>query len=111
MLQAILNALSGPITPVGLCAAFMWVVVKGKLLPRSWVDKTSADQDSRIEFLEKANSEQRATIDSLVHQNAELSASGKLTVALLQTLQAGSTNHAVGSPDPGSGPHVPSITE
>ena len=108
MLQHILEALSGPITPVGLCAAVMWVVVKGRLVPRSWVDKTTADQESRIHFLETANSEQRATINSLVQQNAELSASGRLSVALLQTLQTGSSNHAVGI-DPGSGPHVPSI--
>lgn len=109
MLQSILSALSGPITPVGLCAAFMWVVVKGKLVPRSWVDKTSADQASEIAFLRQANSEQRATIDSLVSQNAELSASGRLSVALLQSLQSG-TNHA-GSMESGSGAHVPSIED
>lgn len=89
----------------------MWVVIKGKLVPRSWVDKAAADQQSRIEFLETANSEQRATINSLVQQNAELSASGRLSVALLQTLQAGSANHAVSRIEPGSGPHVPSIED
>lgn len=105
-----MNALSGPITPVGMCAVVMWVVLRGLLVPRSWVDKTTADQESRIKFLETANTEQRATITSLVQQNAELSASGRLSVALLQTLQASGSNH-VARVDPGSGPHVPSIED
>lgn len=108
MLQNVLSALPwSTITPVGLSVSFAWVVIKGLLIPRSWVDKSAADQDSRIEFLENANTAQRATIDSLVQQNAELSASGRLSVALLQSLQALSTNHAAGSIEPGSG-HVAS---
>lgn len=108
-MQLILNVLPlAAVTPLGLLATFTWLVVGGKLVPRSWVDKAAADAAAEIAFLRKANADQGGTITSLVTQNAELSVSGRLSVALLQTLPtATTTNHSVGL-DPGSG-HVPSI--
>ncbi|WP_157116926.1 hypothetical protein [Nocardia vaccinii] len=95
------------LTPVGLLATFTWMVLRGLLVPRSWVDKASADDAAEIAWLRQTNADQAVTIGSLVTQNAELTVQGRLSVALLQTLPTApaASNH-VG--DPGSG-HVPSI--
>jgi hypothetical protein len=113
VLQAILTAFPWPtVTPVGLCVGFTWLIVTGKLLPRSTADRLAADQAKRIESMESALSDQRATITSLVEQNAELSVSGKLSVALLQSLQS-SSNHAgpAGASTFGTGHVAPSIED
>lgn len=111
MLQAILSAFPWPtITPVGLCVGFTWLIVTGKLMPRSTVDRIDGDHKARLKFQEQALSEQRGTIASLVEQNAELAASGRLSVALLQSLQV--SNHAgIGAPNVGSGHVAPSIED
>lgn len=95
------------LTPLGLLATFTWMVLGGKLVPRSWVDKAAADDAAEIAWLRQTNADQAVTIGSLVTQNAELTVQGRLSVALLQTLPpAPSLANHVG--DPGSG-HVPSI--
>jgi hypothetical protein len=83
------------LTPVGLCAAFTWLVVTGKLVPKSTVDRLETDKDQRISYMETAAAEQRTTINTLVAQNAELSVSGRLSVALLQSLQSPNSSHAI----------------
>lgn len=105
MLQVLLSPSSWlpTLTPVGLCAGFTWLIVTGKLVPRSTVDRLEADKNSRIAYMETAATEQRTTINTLVEQNAELSVSGRLSVALLQSLQAPNSVHASGiAADPGS---------
>lgn len=79
------------ITPSGLAILFAvssaWLVLSGRLIPHTWVERRDQDHDAHAHYLERALEEQRATIDSLVKQNAELTASGRLSVALLQNLQ------------------------
>lgn len=83
----------GTITPSTLAVSFAvasaYVIMSGKLIPHSWVERRDADHEAHIRYLEAETSEQRATIASLVQQNAELSAAGRLSVALLQALQNG----------------------
>ncbi len=110
-MQVIFNAIPWPTaTPIGLCVAFTWLIVTGRLVPKSTVKTLSAEHTARVTYLETAASEQRTTINTLVEQNAELSVSGRLSVALLQSLQVPSLNHASGIADPGSS-HVASSTQ
>lgn len=104
MLTTILDVSWPIISPVGTMAVIVALVVRGHLLPRSWVNNLLAEKDARLEYQETAMTEQRATIASLVQQNAELTVSGRLSVALLQTIQPPPTISA-NNTDPGSG-HV-----
>lgn len=99
------------LTPVALCVSFTWLVLSGKLVPRSTVDRLENDKNARINYMETAASEQRTTINTLVEQNAELSVSGRLSVALLQSLQMPAINHASGLADPGSSHVASPITD
>ncbi len=109
-MQVILNVLPlAAVTPLSLLAAFTWLVLRGKLVPRSWVDKSDADQAAEIAWLRQTNSEQAVTIGSQANQIAELTVQGRLSVALLQSLNAPSGNHAI--TDPGSDHVAPSIED
>ncbi|WP_143859925.1 hypothetical protein [Nocardia cerradoensis] len=88
---------------------FMGIIVGGRLIPRSWVKSLLAEKDARIEYQETAMAEQRATIASLVQQNAELTVSGRLSVALLQSIQTTATSNHTSTTDPGSGHVAPSV--
>jgi hypothetical protein len=108
--QILLNAIPWPAaTPVGLCVAFTWLIITGRLVPRSTVKTLAAEQAERIAYMETTASEQRSTISTLVEQNAELSVSGRLSVALLQSLQG--TDHAGSLANPGSGHVAPSTKD
>lgn len=82
----------------GMFVAMTWLIATGRLMPRTTVDRLLADPAARIAYMEAEATEQRATISSLVAQNAELTAAGRLSVALLQsinsTAQTGSGNVA-----------------
>jgi hypothetical protein len=91
-------------------AAVVALVVRGRLIPRSWVENLLAEKDARLEWQETALTEQRATIASLVQQNAELTVSGRLSVALLQSIQPPSTISA-STTNPGSGHVAPTSVE
>lgn len=91
-MESILSALPWQtLTPAGMAILFAvssaWLVLSGRLIPHTWVERRDGDHEAHTHYLEKALEEQRATIDSLVRQNAELTASGRLSVALLQSLQ------------------------
>jgi hypothetical protein len=112
MLESVLGGLPwGTITPSGLAVlmggTFVWSVLSGKLIPHRWVEQRDDDHDAHVRYLEAALAEQRGTISSLTQQNAELASSGRLSVALLQTLQAPRTNSSI---DAGSA-NVPAIEE
>ena len=113
MLQLIFSPSSWvpALTPVALCVSFTWLIVTGKLVPKATVDRLEADKNQRITYMETAASEQRATINVLVEQNAELSVSGRLSVALLQSLQVPAINHASALADPGSSHVASPITD
>ncbi|MGW5519288.1 hypothetical protein [Nocardia africana] len=83
--------------------------MRGKLVPRTWVDRMDSEHQKQIQYMESALTEQRGTISSLVEQNAELAVSGRLSVALLESLQKPKTLSS--NTDPGSGHVAPSITE
>lgn len=70
----------------GMFAFLTWMVATGRLVPRATVDRLLGDSQARIAYMETESSENRATIGSLVAQNAELTASGRLSVALLQSI-------------------------
>ncbi len=110
MLEVAWNAVPWQtITPVGLCVTFTWLVVRGKLVPRAWVDRMDTEHRKQLEYMETTLTEQRGTISSLVEQNAELSVSGRLSVALLESLQK--PKPLSSNTDPGSGHVAPSIAE
>jgi len=95
----------GRVPPDGvLLGGLTFLVATGRLVPRATVDRLLADPAARIAYMETESTEQRATISSLVAQNAELSASGRLSVALLQSING----HAAQS---GSGDVAPTVQE
>ncbi|MGW0052033.1 hypothetical protein [Nocardia nova] len=93
----------------GVLLVFMGIIVGGRLIPRSWVKNLLAEKDARLAYQDAAMAEQRATIASLVQQNAELTVSGRLSVALLQSIQAPPSSNHTSSTDPGSGHAAPSV--
>lgn len=110
MLSEITSAPWGAITPSAIVGLVVGLILRGTLIPQSWVNKLLAEKDARLAHQDTAMAEQRATISSLVQQNAELTVSGRLSVALLQSIQAPSSNHA-STTDPGSGHVAPSSIE
>lgn len=122
MLQSLLEALPwSTVSTLSVSAVFTGLVWSGKLVPRSWVDKASADQEARIAdqaeriaFLEQANGAQSGHIGTLATQNGQLTVSSELSVALLHSLQQLSAgNHASRSiiEPHGSGHVAPSIEQ
>jgi hypothetical protein len=107
MLAAFLAELPwATITPVTTMATFTGLVWAGKLVPRSWVDKTTHDLEERVRFLQESNEAQAETIASLTQQTRDLGVSGELSVALLRSLQdLNHTNHARAI-EPGGGSAV-----
>ncbi|NEW33851.1 hypothetical protein GV791_14950 [Nocardia cyriacigeorgica] len=89
----------------GMFAFLTYLVATGRLVPRATVDRLLADPAARIAYMETESTEQRATISSLVAQNAELSASGRLSVALLQSINGHTTAQS------GSGDVAPTVQE
>ncbi|MEU1526346.1 hypothetical protein ABZ413_29535 [Nocardia rhamnosiphila] len=84
----------------GMFAFLSWLVATGRLVPKSTVDRIVADKDARITYVELANTEQRGTISNLVAQVAELTASGRLSVALLQSINAANQQSESGNVAP-----------
>jgi uncharacterized coiled-coil protein SlyX len=114
VLSSILEALPwATITPLTTMATFTALVWSGRLVPRSWVDKATADQDARVQFLESTNAAQSATIASLTQQTHDLAVSADLSVALLRSLQNLNAHpaRALDLPPPGSGASVPTSIE
>ncbi|TLF72933.1 hypothetical protein [Nocardia cyriacigeorgica] len=92
------------VSAAGMFAFLTWMVATGRLVPRATVDRLLGDSQARIAYMETESTENRATIGSLVAQNAELSASGRLSVALLQSING----HTAQS---GSGDVAPTVQE
>lgn len=106
MLAAFLAELPwATITPVTTMATFTGLVWSGRLVPRSWVDKTTRDLEERVRFLQESNEAQAETIASLTQQTRDLGVSGELSVALLRSLQDLNHNH-VRAIEPGGGSAV-----
>ncbi len=118
MLSSLLEALPwSTVSTLSVSAVFTGLVWSGKLVPRSWVDKSNADKEARIAdmkariaFLEQADEAKDGHIGTLATQNGQLAVTGELSVALLRSLQQlSTTNHASRSIEPGSGHVAPSI--
>lgn len=100
--------LTGPIlsalSPTATATAVVTLILRGHLIPRSWVKLLLADKDARIAYQDTAMTAKDNTIGELVKQNAEMTVSGRLSVALLQQIQPPVASHA-STAGPGSG-HV-----
>lgn len=91
----------------GLATLVVWFVMTGRLVPKATVDRMREDYQERIRWMESTAANRDATTNTLVEQNAQLSAQGELSLALLKALQMPGT--ASGNTS-GSG-HVASTQE
>lgn len=86
---------------VGFCVMLtlsqLRMIFSGKFVPREQVDLLTADQRARIEFLEASNATKDKTISEQASQIAKLTAQGDLSVRLLESITAYSTNARSGS--------------
>ena len=73
------------------------MIFSGKFVPREQVDLIVADLRARIEFLEGASTKKDLTIGEQASQIAKLTAQGDLSVRLLESITAYSTNARSGS--------------
>ncbi|MEV0367499.1 hypothetical protein [Nocardia fusca] len=73
------------------------MIFSGKFVPREQVDLIVADLRARIEFLEGASTTKDLTIGEQASQIAKLTAQGDLSVRLLESITAYSTNARSGS--------------
>lgn len=86
---------------VGFCVMLTYsqlrMIFSGKFVPREQVDLGYADLRARIEFLEASSTTKDATIAEQASQVAKLTAQGDLSVRMLESITAYSTNARSGS--------------
>lgn len=71
---------------VGLALIVMAMVVTGRLVPRSMLDKLTTDLAQQNDYLRKHIDAQQAVKSELATQNTELLSTAKLATALLQAV-------------------------
>lgn len=91
----------GDVGLVSSCVMLTFFVLRlifsGKFVPREQVDLGYADLRAHIEYLEQANTTKDQTIAEQASQIAKLMAQGDLSVRLLESFTAYSTNARSGS--------------
>ena len=91
----------GDLGLVGFCAVltitWLRMIMSGKFVPREQVDLGYADLRARIEFLEQTSAKKDQTIGEQASQIAKLTAQGDLSVRMLESITAYSTNARSGS--------------
>lgn len=69
-----------------MCLVITWLVVTGKLVPKSTVDKLVGGLEARNQFLESTIVSMQEVKQELASQNGELLGTARLSAALLESV-------------------------